>query len=79
VRVDFINILVAISSLSPGQCCIIKEHDEEVYMVTNGEMRVRAGSFFVPVVRLRDGQEDGICPDQKVIIVGVSAQITRND
>jgi len=45
VRVDFINILVAISSLSPGQCCIIKEHDEEVYMVTNGEMRVRAGSF----------------------------------
>jgi len=79
MRVNFVDVVISIHLLAPGQCCILKEHYKEVYMVTNGLKRVRLGSPFIPVVRLRDGQEDGICPDQKVVLVDASAEITRKD
>jgi len=79
MRVNFVDIVISIHLLAPGQCCILKERDKEVYMVTSGEMRPRIGSPFIPVVRLSDGQEDGICPDQKVVLVDASTEITRKD
>jgi len=79
MQVDFTEKLVSANTILPGQCFIYGEN-REVWMVTNGASRREySHNIFVPVVRLRDGFEDGIGKDAQVIPVCSSVRIRNKD